>query len=205
MATAMMEVYPDFMSGKRWALLRRSALVALGFASVGCHHYSPVERHFLRVPAQHAASLSGIEREKWLKQAGKDPGWKEQAVAGNYLALKATSRPSKVHSPEGEVRFFPTKPGGREGAVALHWLPEHALNPSTLSLLKTEGGRYQEQSLKALLKTDPPFDFYSLRAEPGAIVCYRRVMEQQGVVLKKAAVFRWQKGRWIQVQRPSFP
>jgi hypothetical protein len=30
-------------------------------------------------------------------------------------------------------------------------------------------------------------------------------MEQQGVVLKKAAVFRWQKGRWIQVQRPSFP
>ena len=202
MAKAVIDGDPDIRTGNAWALLRWSALVALAWFPVGCRSYSPVERHFLRVPALHAASLSAIEREKWLKQAAKEPGWKEQAGTGNYLSLPAASRPHRVHSPAGEVRFFPTRPGGREGAVALHWLPDHEQRPSKLTLLKTEGGRYQEQSLKPLLKSDAPFDAYSLQAESGAIVCYRRVIAQQGPVLKKAAVFRWRKGRWNQEQRP---
>ncbi len=155
-----------------------------------------MERHFLRVPAAYAADLSAIDREKWLKRARRLPGVPDQAKHEGFLPLPAEALPAGVAAPAGEVRFFPSVEGSRQGAVALHWLPSAgASDPAVarLWLLKTEGGRYVPQPLTRWLPAASGEERYSLTAVPGAIVTYHRTA---GGGWRKAAVLRWQKGQW---------
>jgi len=163
-----------------------------------CRHYSRVERHFLRVPALEAAGISSIGRAKWLKEARKEPAWQDQAREQNYLFLSAATLPPGVRAPEGEVRFFPENKTGRTGMVALHWRDSPGpAGSGSLSLLKVQGGRYAPQSLGKCLNTKSIYDGYSLREEPGAIVCYQQIKSPKGPVWKKAAILRWQRGQWM--------
>ena len=182
-------------------MLRGSALLFLllyAGAAVACRNYSPVERHFLRIPAVNAAELSGIAREKWLKRARKLPGVAQQARENHYLALPASARPRGLLAPEGEVQFFPSEAGGRDGIVALHW-QEPAGRPGTerLWLLKTEGARYLAQSLKRWLPDEPGNYRYSLRAVAGAIVCYPRAGRGQSQANPRAITLRRHRGQWL--------
>lgn len=183
-------------------------MILLSLASAGavsCRHYSPVERHFLRVPAHAAADLSSIDRAKWLKQSRKQPGFQESADSRQYMALKQDTRPPQLNAPEGEVKFFvfsSAEATSNDGAVALHWAeaglrldPEEGAR-TRLHLLRTQGGRYVKESLDRLLPKGLEVERYAFAEEPGVIFCYRRATPAVPVRWKKVAVLKWDGRSW---------
>lgn len=188
-------------------------MILLSLASAGavsCRHYSPVERHFLRVPAHAAAGLSSIDRAKWLKQSRKQPGFKDSADTRHYLAMTHDTRPPQVTAPEGEVKFFPflsPDAASRDGAVALNWaeaglrLEPEAGGSTRLHLLRTQGGRYVKESLDRLLPKDLEVDRYALAGKPGVVFCYRRLTPAMPARWKKVALLKWDGRAWSATTR----
>ena len=181
-------------------------LLSMGsVAMVSCRHYSPVERHFLRVPAHAAADLSSIDRAKWLKQSRKQPGFKDSAEASHYLAMTHGAKPPQVTAPEGEVKFFAfSSPdaASRDGAVALNWaeaglpLEPEAGGATRLHLLRTQGGRYVKESLDRLLPKGLEVERYAFADVPGVVFCYRRTTAPAPSKWKKVAVLKWDGRAW---------
>jgi hypothetical protein len=187
--------WPDAMHGGsvrrlRWLSwvmrnFRYILCVVLSSGLMACRGYSPVERHFLRVPALAAAELSVIDRGHWLKAARRQSGFSRMAGELDYLPLDPALVRAKWQAPEGEVRFFPEGTDCRSGGVALNWRePGDPAAGSHLVLLKTRGGRYLPQPLDALLPAE-------LRAERFSLGTGR-----SGLVWQRAATLRWKAGGW---------
>ncbi len=56
-----------------------------------CRHHAPVTRHFLRMPAEFAGGLSGIQRAKWLKENRRSLPDRKTLTATNHLILPGIS------------------------------------------------------------------------------------------------------------------
>lgn len=174
-------------------------------ASVSCRHYSPVERHFLRVPAHAAADLSSIDRVKWMKPCRKLGGFRETAKTLQTMVLPLEVQPPAVKAPEGEVKFFASTASGaagKDGAVALNWaeaggrLDPRGGSGTRLHLLRTQGGRYIVESLDRLLPKGLEVERHAFAQEPGLVFCYRRMGAALPVKWRKVAVLKWDGRAW---------
>ena len=56
-----------------------------------CRHHAPVTRHFLRMPAEYAVGLSGIQRAKWLKENRHRLPDRKTLTATGHLVLPGIS------------------------------------------------------------------------------------------------------------------
>ena len=169
-------------------------------AFLSCRPYSPVERHFLRVPASYAAELSGIDREKWLKVARNNPSAAKLAKEQNYLKLSGGGLAGTARFlPEGKIKFFPDQTGGRQGIIALLW---HGVRgdagPDSVRfwLLRTEGGRYVNQPLTRWLPGGSATWHYRLDEVADSITVW-----QDGDASKhpesRPLRFYWKGSQWV--------
>lgn len=183
-----------------WKLLLVFPFCGAGLVT-GCRSYTPVERHFLRVPALSAAALAGPDRAKWLKNSRRqDPLFQQGATENHWFALSSGTRPPQVQAPQGEVRFFPQQPGSPSGVVALNWeTGDPTSGPTRLYLLRTQGARYLPLPLESVLPGNTANLRFSLGAEPDAITAYRQLRaaaSRPGLQWRKVAVLRWQPPGW---------
>jgi hypothetical protein len=73
-------------SSRTWLV----AAIAAAAMSGGCRQLSPVERHFLRMPADCAGGLSRIERARWLKHSRRSLPSRKTLQRTGYLVLPGT-------------------------------------------------------------------------------------------------------------------
>jgi hypothetical protein len=173
------------------------SLMGLSGLSLGCRTYSPVERHFLRVPALAASAVATPDRGRWLKKSQRDPEFKETAQKTHWIPLTSETKPRRVSAPPGEVRFFPEAPGSRSGMIALNWQEAGAPEGGTqLWLMKTQGGRYLPVSLAKLLPDHKEIGRYTLKDGPGTITAWKSKSRSLGQGWEKAAVLKWDGKAW---------
>lgn len=181
-------------------------LVSVSGLLMGCRSYTPVERHFLRVPALSAAALAGPDRAKWLKRSRRQAGFRETALEKNWMVLTADARPSGVSAAPGEVSFFPDGPGSRSGVVALNWeVPEGPAGHTRLYLLKTNGGRYVPIPWQTLLPEAREIHRFSLGDPPGALTAYREIPPPAGSRWRKVAALSWKPQGWRPIPSANLP
>lgn len=173
------------------------SLIAASMVLIGCRTYSPVERHFMRVPAMAAAAVSTPDRGKWIRNSRKVPGFKATAMARHWMPLVAGTRPRRVQAAPREIGFFPETPGSPAGMVALNWQdPSGPAGASRLWLLRTHGGRYIPVSLSKMLPEAKEIGRFTLMEAPGTITAWKKAGTPESGRWIKAATLTWSGKGW---------
>ena len=91
-----------------------------------CRHHAPVTRHFLRMPAEYAGGLSGIQRAKWLKENRRGSPDRKTLTATGHLVLPGISTLRGTVLRGMEVLQTVESPG--RGGLAVITMPGDNLN-----------------------------------------------------------------------------
>ena len=120
----------------------RVLLTLIALLLISCRFKSPVENHWLRVPAEAAGDLSSIQRAQWLKEARPGLPKKRELKATGHLVLPAASMLRGSQFAGAEVLLF-----SGSGGEALAVIVRRADSPaSRLHLLTRKGALYTDHS-----------------------------------------------------------
>lgn len=101
----------------------------------GCRHPSDVERHFLRMPAECAGGLSGIERARWLKDSRDSLPDRKVLRASGFLSLPAT-RVARGIALHGMKVLYVAGDDVSGGLATVTLSGSHPADPARLHLLE---------------------------------------------------------------------
>ena len=122
----------------------RALLILIALLPISCRTKSPVESHWLRVPAEAAGDLSSIQRAQWLKEARPGLPKKRELKATGHLILPATATLRGSQFAGAEVLLYP---GSGSGVEALAVIVRRADSATArLHLLTRKGTLYTDHT-----------------------------------------------------------
>ncbi len=122
--------------------MSRFLLLPVTLAVYSCSFKSPVENHFLRVPAGAAGDLSSIERARWLEEARPSLPKRRELKGSGHLVLPATATLRGTQFAGAEVLLYS---GGRKEALAVI-VKRADSTKSQLHLLTRQGALYTDHT-----------------------------------------------------------
>lgn len=123
--------------------MKRLLLPLLGAPLLcSCRIKSPVENHWLRIPADAAGDLSTIQRAQWLSEAKPSLPKRRALTATGHLVLPGTATLRGSQFAGAEVLLYS---GGSREALAV--IVQHADSPTArLHLLTRKGALYTDHT-----------------------------------------------------------
>ena len=152
----------------------------------GCRTQAPVVRHFLRMPAEYAGGLSGIQRAAWLKASRRSLPSRKTMTATGQLTLAGTST-KRGRILLGLDMLHTSAPGGNGGLAIVVQPGETPGALPRLHLLEQRRFVYKESPLR-------PGSHVAWRIDPTGktLTAYDR----RGAGLSPVETVRWTGTAW---------